>query len=111
MKQAHIIALGNLLLLLAGCSRSDQPPAAPAAAPTIQAAPAQQFGHLSPIQLPAGEYFAGFYVQSEVWDGARLVSGGYFFATSRDANIPAYPKNRTHTLRDSGGTPVLIVKD
>lgn len=102
-----------IFLVLVGCGASVQPQA-PAPAPTAQAAPAQQFWHLSPIQLPAGEYFDGFHVLPRVMrpymGNEDPVPEKYFFATT--TTTPLFPTaHSTHTLRDSQGVPVLIVKD
>lgn len=104
-----------ILLLLVACEArfksSSAAQAAPQAAPTITAAPAQQFGHLPPIQLPAGEYFDGFYAIPSVYtNGAtEMNQERYFFATT--TSIQSNKAPATHTLRDSKGVPVIIVID
>lgn len=106
----------NLFCLLAilGLMACEERPAVPAApAPIRNAAPATQFGHISPIRLPPGEFFTGFYITPEVWAGS---SGGthkeaperYWFST---ATNPPKTFTGTHILRDSQGVPVLIVVD
>ena len=100
-----------ILLLLVGCDASIQATSTPTAAPTVQAAPAAQFGHLSPIQLPKGEFWDGWQVTPEVISG----SGGmeqpekYFFSTTTN-NARQFTVGN-HTLRNGQGVPVLIVKD
>ncbi len=104
-----------ILLFLVGCEAAVHVDGkAPQAAPTIQAAPVQQFGHISPIQLPAGEYWDGWLAIPEVWSSPgwgeyRKQPEKYFFSTIR--GIRAFGSHGTHTLRDGQGIPVLIVKD
>lgn len=104
-----------LPLFLVGCEarfRASSSPM-PQAMPTVEAAPAQQFDHLSPIQLPPGEYFSGFYtvpaVNSTYMRDKPDVPEHYFFSTSNMSRW--HLAGAVNTLRDSRGVPVLIVKD
>jgi hypothetical protein len=103
-----------ILLLLVACEAKVQVASGPAShAPTVQATPVSQFGHISPIQLPSGEYFSGWVVTSASQPGgpgsAYTPERKYFSTTSTPPNGPH--GLGTHTLRDSGGTPILIVID
>jgi hypothetical protein len=104
-----------VLLLLVACGDGTTPQAQ-APATTVQAASYSQFGHLAPIQLPAGEYFAGFNItpagNTGVGYGGASVPERYFFSTTTAPHThePCNPHG-THTLRDAQGIPVLIVKD
>lgn len=104
-----------ILLLLVACGVDASPQQPLPAAPTVQAAPANQFGHITPIQLPAGESWDGFYTIPRVYaiyTGSRDDNAAperYFFSTM--TGFRANGAHGTHTLRDDKGIPVLIVKD
>ncbi len=101
------------LFLMVGCGPEGQPQVA-SAAPTVQASPASQFGHLSPIQLAPGEFWNGWLVTPEVRGGSIgeiCAPERYFFSTSTTPTEGVGRLRRTHTLRNAQGVPVLIVKD
>lgn len=111
MSSARFVALGLFLVAILGCDAKVDFGSSPA--PIVQAAPVSQFGHLSPIQLPKGEWFDGWQVAAGSFSsgtGSQREPDRYLFATTTIRARARYEAG-VHTLRNAQGVPVLIVKD